>query len=47
MRKYISNVHKIEGAHLQCVNYHYAKFEYKEMKTVCVTDINQTPPTPL
>ena len=23
-----SNVHKIGGAHLQCVNNHYAKFEY-------------------
>ena len=32
-------------AHLQCVNNHYAKFEYKEMKTVGVTDYtNQTPP---
>ena len=29
MRKYLSNVHKIEGAHLQCVNNPYAKFEYK------------------
>ena len=26
--------HKIEGAHLQCVNNHYAKFEYKGMNTV-------------
>ena len=25
MRKYLSNVHKIGGAHLQCVNNHYAK----------------------
>ena len=25
----LSNVHKIGGAHLQCVNNHYAKFEYK------------------
>ena len=30
----ISNVHKIEGVHLQCVNNLYAKFEYKGMKTV-------------
>ena len=30
--------HKIEGAHLQCVNNHYAKFEYKEINTVEVTD---------
>ena len=37
-KKYSSNVHKIGGAHLQCVNNHYAKFEYKEMKTVWVTD---------
>ena len=28
MRKYLSNVHKMAGAHLQCVNNHYAKFEY-------------------
>ena len=26
MRKYLSNVHKIGGAHFQCVNNHYAKF---------------------
>ena len=38
MRKYLSNVHKMGGAHLQCMNNHYAKFEYKGMKTVGVTD---------
>ena len=38
MLKYLSNVHKIGGAHLQCVNNYYAKFEYKGMKTVGVTD---------
>ena len=27
--KYLLNVHKMEGAHLQCENNHYAKFEYK------------------
>ena len=27
-------MHKIGGAHLQCVNNHYAKFEYKGMNTV-------------
>ena len=27
-------MHKIGGAHLQCVNNHYAKFEYKDIKTV-------------
>ena len=44
MRKYLSNVHKIGGAHLQCVNNHCAKFEYKGMKSVGVTDYtNQTP----
>ena len=44
MKKYLSNVHEMVGAHLQCVNNHYAKFENKEMKTVGVTDyINQTP----
>ena len=26
MRKYLSNVHKIGGAHLQYVNSHYANF---------------------
>ena len=40
------NVHKIGGAHLQCVNNHYAKFEYKGMKTILVTDYtNLTPST--
>ena len=42
--KILSNVHKIENAHLQCVNNHYAKFEYKEMKFFRFTDYtNQTP----
>ena len=31
------NVHKIGDAHRQCVNNHYANFEYKVMKTVEVT----------
>ena len=35
--KILSYVHKTEDAHLQCVNNHYAKFEYKGMKTVGVT----------
>ena len=40
------NVHKIGGAHLQCMNNHYAKIKYKGMKTVGVTDYpNQAPPT--
>ena len=35
----------MEGAHLQCVNNHYAKFEYKVMNTVGVTDYtNYAPP---
>ena len=38
MRKYLSNVHKMVGAHLQCMNNHWAKFEYKGMKTFGVTD---------
>ena len=38
MEKYLLNVHKMGGAHLQCVNNHYAKFEYKVMNTVGVTD---------
>ena len=32
------NVHKIGGARLQCVNNHYAKFEYKATNAVGVTD---------
>ena len=44
MRFFLSNVHKIGGEHLQCVNNHYAKFEYKGLKTVRVIDYtNQTP----
>ena len=31
-------MHTIGGAHLQCVNNLYAKFEYKDMNTVGVTD---------
>ena len=39
------NVYRIGGAHLKCMNNHYAKFEYKGMKTVGVTDhTNLTPP---
>ena len=33
----ISNVHKIGGAHLQCVTNHFAKFLHKAMKSVGVT----------
>ena len=43
MRKYLSNVHNIGGAHLQCVKNHYVKFEYKGMKTVGVTDYTHIP----
>ena len=40
----LPNVHKIGGAHLHCVNNHYATFEYKEIKTIGVNDCtNQTP----
>ena len=40
------NVHKIGGAHFQCMNNHYAKIKYKGMKTVGVTDYtNQALPT--
>ena len=28
IRQYLSNIHKIGGAHLKCWNNHYAKFEY-------------------
>ena len=37
-KKYLLNVHKMGGAHLKYVNNHYAKFEYKVMNTVGVTD---------
>ena len=37
-KKYLLNVHKMEGAYLQYVNNHYTKFEYKVMNTVGVTD---------
>ena len=48
MRKKIWNMHKIKGVHLQCVSNHCAKFEYKGMKTVGVTDYtNQRPSTHL
>ena len=35
----------MEGAHLQCVNNQYAKFENKEMKTVGVTDYTKQTPS--
>ena len=38
------NVHKIEGAHLQYVNNHLAKFEYKGIKTFGVTDYTNLVP---
>ena len=31
----------VAGAHLQCVNNHYGKFEYKGMKSVLITDYTQ------
>ena len=42
-----SKSNKIRGAHLQCVNNYYEKFEQKRMKTDGVTDYKtQTPPKP-
>ena len=38
LKTYLSNVRKMVVANLQCVNNHYAKFEYKGMNTVGVTD---------
>ena len=35
---YLCKVVKIEVAHIQCVNIYYAKFEYKGMNTIGVTD---------
>ena len=38
-------MHKIGGAHLQYVNNRYAKFEYKRMNTIGVSDYtNKAPP---
>ena len=37
-------MHKIESAHLQFVNNHYVKYEYKGMKTAGVTDYTNYPP---
>ena len=37
-------MHKIGGAHLQCVNNHYVKFEHKVMNTVNVTDYTNWAP---
>ena len=38
-------MHKIGGAHCQCVNNYYAKFKYKRMNTIGATDYtNQAPP---
>ena len=34
MIKYYQMHTKIEAAHLQCVNNHYTKFEYKGLKIV-------------
>ena len=37
-------MHKIGGAHVQCMNNLYAKFLYQRMKTAGATDYtNQTP----
>ena len=38
MRKYLSDVYQYRDVHFQCVNNHFATFEYKEMKSVGVTD---------
>ena len=38
-------MHKKEGAHLQCMNNHYANFEYKRMNTVRVTDYTNKAPS--
>ena len=38
------NVHKIEGAHLQYVNNHLAKFNWKGIKTFGVTDYTNLVP---
>ena len=45
MINYLSNVHKKGGAHLQCANNHYEKFEYKGMKIVGVTNYTNKIPS--
>ena len=40
--KILSNVHNIESAHRQCVKKHYAKFEYKGIKTVGAKGLSLT-----
>ena len=40
--KVVLSAQTIGGTYLQCVNNHYAKFEYKGMKTVGVTDYRRT-----
>ena len=42
--KKLWNVHKIEGAHLQYVSNHLAKFEWKRTKTFGVTDYTNLVP---
>ena len=42
--KYLSNVHKIGGAHLQCKSNHYAKFEYEGMKNCCSYRLHKQTP---
>ena len=47
MKNKIMKCYKIGGAQFQCMNNHYAKFEYRGRKTVGVPDYtNQTPPHP-
>ena len=38
-------MHKIRGAHFQCVNNDYAKFEYKGMKNIRVKDYTNLTPS--
>ena len=38
VREKIRNVHKIRGAHFQCMNNYYTKFECKGNNTIGVTD---------
>ena len=47
MKINLSNVYKIRIAHFQCMDNHYAKFEYKGMKTVGVTDYTNQKPQPI
>ena len=42
IRNYLSNVHKIKGTHVQCMNNVFAKLDIKEWKLLNLLQITQT-----